>query len=147
MENRKFTIEINATREKVWDTLWGDATYLEWTAVFSEGSKPDTEWKEGSKILFLDKNNQGMVSTIAANRPPEFMSFKHLGVVKDGVEDLESEFSKQFSGAFEDYILKAVEGKTILTVDIDIPKTYLDYFVETWPKALEKVKELAERKN
>jgi len=45
----------------------------------------------------------------------------------------------------ENYSLKTQEGKTELVVDMDIAEEYKDYFNTTWPKALEKIKELAEK--
>src|SRR5215208_4034170 len=103
MEKHEFKTSINAPREKVWDILWGDANYSKWTSVFAEGSRAETDWKEGSKVLFLDGRGHGMVSTVAANKPNEFMSFKHMGTVKDGVEDLDSEQTREWAGALENY--------------------------------------------
>src|SRR6185503_7209815 len=74
MEKQKFRILIDAPREKVWSTLWDDSTYRAWTAAFTEGSHAKTDWKKGSKVLFLDGKNDGMVSTIAENKPAEYMS-------------------------------------------------------------------------
>ena len=145
MEKQKFKIEINAPREKVWKTLWGRDSYPTLTSAFSEGSHVETDWKKGSKALFLDGKNEGMVSTIAENKPNEFMSIKHLGMVKDGVEDTTSEKTKEWAGSLENYSLKEVKGKTELTVDMDVTDEYKDYFKETWPKALDKLKELAEK--
>ena len=145
MEKKQFKIEIAAPKEKVWKVLWGDTTYPAWTSAFAEGSRAETNWEEGSKVLFLDGRGHGMVSTIAKKIPNEFMSFKHLGTVKDGVEDFESEQTKEWSGALENYLLKTVNGKTELVVDMDIAEEYKDYFMNTWPKALDKVKELAEK--
>jgi Activator of Hsp90 ATPase homolog 1-like protein len=145
MEKQQFKVSIDAPREKVWNILWGNTSYPEWTAAFAEGSRVETDWKKGSKALFLDAKNEGMVSTIAENKPNEYMSIKHLGVVKDGVEDLDSEKTKEWAGALENYTLKTVSGKTELTVDMDITDEFKDYFLKTWPKALEKVKELAEK--
>ena len=145
MEKKQFKIEIAAPKEKVWKVLWGDNTYPVWTAPFAEGSQVETNWEEGSKVLFLDGKGEGMVSTIAKKIPNEFMSFKHLGTVKNGVEDLNSEKTKEWSGALENYILKTVDGKTELVVDMDITEEFKDYFTNTWPKALDKVKELAEK--
>ncbi len=145
MERLTFEIVIDAPREKVWDILWNDATYPEWTAVFSPGSRAETTWQQGSKVLFVDSNNEGMVATIAENRPNEFMSIKHLGMVKDGVEDLDSEQVKQWAGALENYTLKTVSGTTQLTVEMDIAQAYKEDFQKTWPKALEKVKQLAQQ--
>ncbi|MCW3116756.1 MAG: Activator of Hsp90 ATPase 1 family protein [Chitinophagaceae bacterium] len=148
MEKKQFKITINAPKEKVWNTLWNDATYREWTAAFAEGSRAETDWQKGSKVLFLDAKNSGMVSTIAENKSNEFMSIKHLGIIKEGVEDLDNAESKQWAGAFENYTLQTVKGSTELTVDMggaDIPKEFMDYFIMAWPKALEKLKELAEK--
>jgi Activator of Hsp90 ATPase homolog 1-like protein len=145
MEKQKFKIEINAPREKVWRTLWGNDSYPAWTSAFSEGSHVETDWKKGSKALFLDGKNEGMVSTIAENKPNEFMSIKHLGMVKNGIEDTTSEKTKEWAGSLENYSLKDVKGKTELTVDMDVTDEYKDYFKETWPKALDKLKELAEK--
>lgn len=144
MAHEKFITSINAPREKVWDILWDDKSYREWTSVFSEGSRVETSWEEGSKVLFLDGKGSGMVSRIAKNKAPEFMSFEHLGEVKDGIEDTTSEKVKNWSGAFENYTLRETNGNTTLEVDLDISDDFKEYFTETFPKALKKVKELAE---
>lgn len=136
---------IDASREKVWDILWSDAGYRLWTAVFSEGSRAETDWKKGSRILFLNEKNEGMVSAVAEHIPNEFMSIKHLGSVKDGVEDMNSPEAKEWSGSLENYTLRAADGKTELVVEMDITAEYMDYFEEVWPRALGKVKELAEQ--
>jgi len=144
MERKSFSISVNASREKIWDVLWSDSSYRQWTSVFAEGSRAETDWKKGSKVLFHDGKGDGMVSTIIENIPNEYMSIKHLGEVKNGIEDTTSEKVKQWAGAMENYTLKEVNGKTELTVDMDIAEEYKDYFLTTWPKALEKIKELAE---
>lgn len=146
MEKLTFKTVIDAPREKVWKILWGESTYPKWTAVFSEGSIAKTDWKKGSKVLFLNAANEGMVSTIAGNIPNEYMSFKHLGTVKDGVETTESDETKSWAGAMENYTLMDVNGKTELTVDMDVTDDFKDYFVDTIPKALEEVKNLATTK-
>ncbi len=64
MEKVQFKTTINAPREKVWQVLWNDATYREWTAAFQEGSYAETDWKKGSKVLFWMGNGSGMVSAL-----------------------------------------------------------------------------------
>ncbi|MGA0556976.1 SRPBCC family protein [Larkinella sp. VNQ87] len=145
MEKQTFSIAIDAPRETVWNILWSDVTYPQWTAAFSEGSRAETDWQEGSKVFFLGKENEGMVAIIATKVPNEFMSFKHIGTVNKGVEDFESEQSREWAGSLENYTLKTVDGKTELTVEMDIADEYKDDFVKTWPLALKKVKELAEQ--
>ena len=145
MEKQHFSILINAPREKVWQILWNDQNYREWTSVFSEGSRAETDWKKGSKVLFLGGSGEGMVSRIEENIANEFMSIKHLGIVKDGVEDTDSEEVKKWVGAMENYTLRDLNGKTELIIDMDITEDHKDYFQTTWPKALQKVKEMSEK--
>ncbi len=144
MEKLNFLIDINAPKEKVWKVLWDDETYTKWTGVFCEGSHAKTDWEEGSKVLFLDNKGSGMVSKIETKKPNEFMSFKHLGEVKDNVEDTSSEKVKGWAGALESYTLKESGAVTTLSVDMDIVEEFKDYFLKTFPGGLEKVKELSE---
>ena len=149
MEKMDFAISINASKEKVWDTLWDDTSYRKWAAAFMEGSYAVTDnWKQGTKVLFLGPGSSGMVSRVAENRPNEYMAFEHLGEMKDGVEDTSSESAKQWSGATENYTLIETTNGTDLKVEMqgNIPGEFKDYFLNTWPKALDKVKELAEEK-
>lgn len=144
---KEFRITIDAPREKVWAALWNDESYRQWTAPFGEGSRAETDWKKGSKVLFLGNSDSGMVSTIADNRPNEYMSFQHRGIVNKGVEDLDSEEAKKWATASEDYTLRAINKGTELTVHLrgDISQDFVDYFLDAWPKALEKLKEIAEK--
>jgi len=145
MERKDFKVIINAPREKVWDVLWNDKTYPKWTAPFSEGSLAKSDWKEGSKIYFVNDHGEGMVAVIDKRKDPEIMNFKHLGMIdKNGNEDLESEKVKPWAGAMEKYRLEEENGKTRLTVNMDLEDEYKDYFLKTWPKALDRLKELAE---
>ncbi len=149
MQKLNFSIDINAPREKVWKVLWGDKSYREWTSAFMEGSYAVTDdWKEGSKVLFLALDDQGkaggMVSRVDSKRPNEFMSFEHLGMVKDGVEDTTSDLVKAWQGAKENYTLKDKGNGTELVIDMDTSDTEKEYFEKVWPKALERVKNLSE---
>ena len=145
MQKLNFSTSIKASKEKVWQTLWDDANYRKWTSAFTEGSYAETDnWKEGTDVKFLDPKGSGMISRVAAHRPNEYMSFEHLGEIKDGVEDRTSEKVKEWAGAKENYTIKEANGVTTLAVDTDITDEYKDMFTEMWPKALEKVKALAE---
>ena len=148
MEKMNFTTSINAPKEKVWKVLWDDSTYRQWTSAFCEGSYAETDnWKEGSKVLFLSPGGSGMVSTVAANRANEFMSFKHLGEVKDGVEDTTSEKVKEWAGSLENYTLNETGGVTDLVIEMDMTDEFKDMFMAIWPNALQQVKQLSENNN
>ncbi|WP_316824923.1 SRPBCC domain-containing protein [Pedobacter miscanthi] len=140
MEKIEFKTTINASAEKVWNVLFGVKTYPQWTTVFAEGSQVDTDWQKGSRALFHDGKGDGMVAVIKENIPNYYMSVKHIGEIKDGKENLHD-----WGESLENYTLHEKEGKTELLIDMDITKEWLEYFEKTWPKALDKVKEMAEK--
>jgi len=144
MEKQTFQISIQASPEKVWNVIVGTDSYPIWTAPFAEGSSVETDWKKGSKALFLDGKGSGMVAVIEESIPYEYLSIKHLGEVVGGVEDTTSDRVKEWAGAHENYMLKELDGRTHWTVELDITAEYADYMAEKWPLAMEKVKELAE---
>lgn len=145
MKRHSFKISINAPMEKVWEVLWDKASYEKWTSAFAEGSTVETDgWKQGSKVIFGDANGNGMIARVAENTPCSVMSFEHLGEIKDGVEDTTSDKVKAWAGAMETYYLSEEAGGTLLDVQIDINDKWLEYFQKTWPRAMEKIKTLAE---
>ncbi|MBD3583575.1 SRPBCC family protein [Flavobacterium selenitireducens] len=146
MERKTFKTTIDATRQKVWDTLWGTETYPKWTSAFAPGSKVETDWQLGSRALFLDVNGDGMISEIAQKREPEFLSFRHIGEIMDGKEDTESDKVKAWAGSTEDYTLTEIDGQTEVSVEMDVDGEYAEFFEKTWPRALDHLKSLSEEK-
>lgn len=149
MEKLHFSININAPKEKVWNAMLNQETYKDWTDVFMAGSHYKGDWNEGSKILFLAPDESGkmggMVSRIKKNRKYEYVSIEHLGMVQNGKEDTTSDDVKKWSGALENYTFKENNGTTEVLVDLDSNEEYKEMFEDMWPKALEKLKKLAEQ--
>jgi hypothetical protein len=143
MERLTFSITINAPKEKIWDVLWNDDSYRRWTSAFGEGCYAVSDWNEGSKVLFLS-GGDGMYSTIVEKKANESMLFKHLGIVKGGIEQPLDEETGKWSGCLERYTLTEKAGTTELNVEIDIVDSHKDYFQTTFPKAMEAVKALSE---
>jgi L-rhamnose mutarotase len=150
MITQHYSIHINAPKEKVWDTMLGKDTYPEWTSAFSEGSHFKGNWNQDTKMIFLGLDPEtgkegGMVSRIKENRPHEFISIEHIGMIKDGVEDTTSEEVKKFTPAFENYTFTEMDGGTEVLVDMDTTPEYAAMFDEMWPNGLAKIKEISER--
>src|SRR6056297_2796917 len=145
MKRKTYQTIVNASREHVWEILWGKDSFPKWTAPFSPGSRAVTNWEEGHKILFLNGDNEGMVSRVEKKKENEFMDIRHIGIVdKDGQEDYESEKVKSWKDAHEIYTLKSVEdGKTELTVDLDVDEEYEHFMDSTWPKAFKELNALS----
>jgi len=144
MKRLEFNIEINATPEKVWQILWNDTTYREWTTIFCEGSYAVSNWNEGDSIHFLTPSGEGMFSIIDKRIENKFMAFKHFGEIKDFKEMPIDEATQEWIGAMEIYELTANGSTTVLNVKMDIIEKYEDYFNTTLPNALEKIKQLSE---
>lgn len=52
--------------------------------------------------------------------------------------------SRAWAGAHENYTLQPRDGGTQLDIEVDTLDEFKDMFGESWPKALQKLKELAE---
>jgi uncharacterized protein YndB with AHSA1/START domain len=149
MKTLHFSIHIHAPIEKVWNAMLEDATYREWTAVFMPGSYFEGSWEEGAKIKFIapDKNGAlgGLTSVILTNKKYELVSIKHLGFIQNGIEITGGPEVHGWAGALETYTFKSENNGTTILIDLDTNDSEAQYFEETWPKALQKLKEIAEK--
>lgn len=138
------SITIEAPREKVWSVLFDDRYIRLWYAEFSPGSHAVTDWKVGSKVLFIDDNGDGLIGKIIINKPYEKLSVEYQGEVIKGKEDVESPAAQVVKGGLETYTLIEEHGKTRLNITGDMGADYFDHMYAAWTRALQKVKELAE---
>ena len=142
MINRlEFSTEIKADKEKIWNALWNDTLYRDWSSVFGEGSHYVVDnWKEGSKIMFLSSDQSGIYSIIERHVPNETIQFKHIGIVVDGKEQPIDNEVKSWTGTTESYSLKEGSGFYTLLVEIDVLDEHVEFMSEKLPIALEKIK-------
>ena len=152
MQKIQFKKEINASAKKVYETMLGlqdKTTYEQWTAAFNPTSTYEGSWNKGAKIYFIgtDENGKrgGMISEIAENIPSEFVSIKHNGILDGENEITSGEQVEQWAGGHENYRFHENNGVTTVTVEMDTVDDYLDYFNNTYPKALDKLKEISEK--
>lgn len=124
-------------------------TYEQWTAEFNPTSTYVGSWEKGSKIYFVgtDENGKrgGMVSEIADNIPYQFVSIRHIGFLDGENEITEGSEVEKWAGSLENYSFDEINGVTTVTIECDAAEDYLDYFNSTWPRALNKLKEIAEK--
>ena len=146
METLNYEKVIHAPIQKVWDLLWNQETYPEWTKFFMEGSQLKTDWKINGKTYFVDAEGNGMVSTIKTLNEPFEVIFSHLGTFKNGVEDTESKSIQEWSGAEEKYFLRAIdENTTELRAITHADKNSLDFMNTGFNQGFEIIKNLAEK--
>ncbi|MBK8954081.1 MAG: SRPBCC domain-containing protein [Saprospiraceae bacterium] len=144
----RFEYEIHAPVEIVYERMLAPATYQQWTAAFNPGSYYKGTWETGSKILFVGTdehgNEGGMVSRIQSNIPNECVCIQHLGVLQNGSEITDGPEVDAWAGCMECYYFSKTEKGMLLKVEMDTNQAFEDYFKETWPKALELLKEICE---
>jgi hypothetical protein len=144
MKTLHYAATIDAPRKQVWDVMLGPETFKAWTTPFAEGSYFEGSWDEGRKIRFLIPDGSGMTSMIAQNRPYEFLSIKHLGIIKDGIDDTESDVARRWAPAYENYTFANADTATELKIDVDAAPDFEAFMEDAWPKALAKLKTLCE---
>lgn len=144
MKRLRFSVTIQAPRALVWNTVFGAATYRDWTEPFCVGSYYEGSWAAGDRIRFLSPKGSGMSSVIASNRLHEYVSIKHLGFIHDGIEDTESEQVRSWAPAFENYTFADAGAATEIQIEQDITPEYESHMLATWPKALARLKSICE---
>lgn len=145
MKTLTYTIRIEASVDRVRETMIAPDTYNAWTSAFTAGSHYEGSWDEGAEIRFLDPNRDGMVSEIAENNGVDFISIRHLGYIKNGVDDTTSDEIRAWAPAYENYTFTASEGGTLLRIACDVTDDFVAYMNDTYPKALALLKELCEK--
>ena len=138
MKRLHYSITIEASRERVWDTMLAPDTYRQWTSPFCEGSHYEASWEKGSTIRFLGPGGEGMRAEIAENRPLEHISILHKACIT-------AEGEVAFPGpAFENYHFRDSGQGTELQVDVDTDGKYEAMFADMWPRSLARLKALCE---
>ena len=152
MKKLQFNIKVNAPVSNVYEAMLGlenKSTYEQWTSEFNPTSTYDGSWTKGSKILFIgtdDKGEKGgMVSEVVENIPDQYVSVRHYGLVKDDKEITEGPEVEKWAGGIENYTFEDNNGTTEITVDLDATEDFVEYMNQTFPKALEKLKEICEK--
>lgn len=144
MKELQFSIEINATKVRVWDTLWQDETFRQWASIIDPGTYMEGVLKEGNEVQFISSvNGYGVTSLVEKLVAGKFLLLRHRA---DTQEDGKRERAQEWTGGEESYSLREKDGITTLTVAFDVPPELEEYFKVNYPKALARVKVLAERK-
>lgn len=142
MKETQFTIEINASKEKVWAILWEDTTFRDWANLIDEGTYLRGTLKEGNEIEFISAvNGYGVTSLVEKLIPNEYGLLRHGADTQDSGQ---SEREKEWTGGSESYSLAEANGVTTLTVTVDIPQQLEETMNIRLPRALERIKNLAE---
>lgn len=145
MQKLLFKITLKASPEKVWNSLWEIENYKKWTGIFCQGSYYVTEsFTQGNKIHLLAPNGGGMYSILDQVIENKLLVFRHIGELKDFKEQPIDTQTQIWTNALESYQLTPFENSTELQITVDTIEDYVDLMNNTFPKALEVLKTIAE---
>lgn len=146
MKTLEYKIDINAGKQKVWNTMLQPETYKQWVGVSWPGSTYEGKWEQGEALRFGSAEQQG--GTYAELRevtPYDHIHAVHTAIISsDGSLDRDSDMAKGWVGTTESYTFTEKNGKTELKVQIETNPDWEKMFDDGWPAALEKLKELCE---
>ena len=152
MKKLQFKVIIDAPVTKVYDFMLGinsKSTYEQWTSLFNPTSTYEGSWDKGNKILFIGIDEKGekggMVSEIFDNIHNRFISIRHYGLLQANAEITDGPEVEKWANGFENYTFEENNEITKVTVDLDTTEDFVDYMNQTYPKALDKLKELCEK--
>ena len=142
MTEMQFSIEIKASKERVWATLWEDTTFRDWASLVDGGTYMTGAMKEGNQVQFISsESGYGVTSLIEKLDPNRFVLFRHS---EDTKESGQQEREKEWTGGAESYTLAEKNGTTTLIVKTDVPPEQEETFKIRIPRAMERIKALAE---
>ena len=126
MKRIGFKEHIKAPAGKVYTTMLGidsTDTYNQWTSVFDPTSTYEGSWEKGSKMYFIgtDKNGDkaGMISIIDEHTPGEYVSIRHIGMLKGGQEIMSGDEIDPWKNGLENYRFEEAEGETTVTIELE----------------------------
>lgn len=139
-----FSVSIQRPPREVWQVMFSDPGYRQWTTPFCEGSYFTGTWEQGAKMHFLAPGGDGMVGIVEENRPFERLSIRHVGELSGGAEDTSSDRVKAWAPAYETYTFVDTGGSTELTASVETLPEHRQFMSEAFPKALAALKALCE---
>lgn len=135
------SIQINASLKEIWDVILHPNH--EWAKAFGSGALAETDWKQGSKIIWKDLEGNIGANGIIEILDPE----KHLQL--HYYDDLDPNTDTPLGEYYEHFRLTPqTDGSVLLKVETGkLSKFYLNTQAPMWAKALEMIKEKAENEN
>lgn len=146
MKHLYYQIEINASKSEVWNALIDLEKFKIWTQAFSPKSYFEGQWKQGEEISFIDADRGGTVAKIDEFIPYDRIVATHIATLtKDLVRETTGEFTENWIGTKETYVLEENAGKTTLKIEMQSHPDFTEMFENSWPKALKDLKKVVEQ--
>ncbi len=132
------SVRINASPEDIWNILLNpDNT---WGLAFGGGSTAETDWSEGSPIIWRDtENNIGATGIVEVHQHDKHLQLHYYDQVERHPASLLGEYYEKFK-------LDADKTENILSVEVGkMAKVHIVFHQEMWENSLGIIKKLAEK--
>jgi uncharacterized protein YndB with AHSA1/START domain len=139
---RNYNIFIKSTPENLWHKMLDSESYKYWTQEFEPTSCYSGKLELGEEIQFLSIDGSGMLVKVAKYEKYIIIGFEIIGFVDNGNKIL----NQEIPNGVEEYYFEPAENGTELKIIVDTTPDYDEDMNKMWPKALLKLKELAESK-
>jgi uncharacterized protein YndB with AHSA1/START domain len=135
----KKSIEINASDDKVWNTLTTRELIKKWAIAFEEGTVVESDWTEGAIVTWKNAEGRNLIKgKVEVSYPSKLLKLRYF--------DDENAADDAATGEYQEhYLLSEQEGKTTFTVDSGpLSDHYIKSLDPQWDRALKLIKQLAE---
>lgn len=132
------SIRINAGLKDIWNIVLNPDH--QWGLAFGGGATAETDWKEGSPVIWRDIfNNIGANGIVEVHQPEKYLQLHYYDDVQPKPEATLGDYYEKFSVVPDnkEYILSIEIGKLAKS---DVPSHQ-----KMWDKAISIIKELAEK--
>ena len=85
-----------------------------------------------------------MISKVSVHVPAEFVSLQNIGFIDGDDEITSGPEVEEWLGGHENYRFIEEQGRTTLTVEVDVADDHAEFFNNAYPVALDRLKRLAE---
>lgn len=142
------SVQIKASRERIWDVLFNQETFRDWGKAFHPDSYYEGTFAEGELVRFLGPTDEdgaaGMEVRVVEHVPGVRSRFEFSGTISGGKVLYEGESYDEWSGISEGYELTGESEPFTLSIRNKVPSKYEEMFSEMWDVALARIKEIAE---
>ncbi|MGV3766256.1 MAG: SRPBCC family protein [Chitinophagaceae bacterium] len=133
------SIEINASPARTWAVITGKETLRRWAAAFGEGTWAETNWVQGSEVVWKDnEGNTGAKGIILVNEPGSLLKTGYYDDIRSAPPTPLGEYTEIFA-------LAEKAGDTILSTDAGpLSLKHIKAHQPMWEDALKRIKKIAE---
>lgn len=140
MDSIRTTTQVKAGKEKIWDILTDPQYTKQWASAFSPGTYVETDWQEGSEVVWKDATGdvgaKGIVTTHVPNSQLIVSFYDDVNAWKG---DPLGEYAERYSVSEKD-------GVTTLNFEAGpLPLKYVKSHSVLWDKAIKIIEELAQK--